>query len=288
MIRVKDLGIRRVFDEYPPRLLTGYGVVRVNPRAWRQLRRWVGGDVIANHAKARPDLLAWLRPWGGMWLYRVATDAYVDYPPSRVIEAVRRLLPNAEPVKLGSLFGKPEYVEYGAKYAESVLGYEASDGVVKGIWVRAGDDGYTAIRIRPFLGFKREISAVILPNRVSRRLHVERESRIEERLRVDIDASVATLRAFDISELVKYSIPFTVVNNIARRVRSFTHHWRVARALIGSDNAYALAIALGRALVSSSGESRERIARLLEQLTSDPMRFVRAYSEASSVPTQED
>ncbi|WP_054844623.1 hypothetical protein [Vulcanisaeta souniana] len=162
--------------------------------------------------------------------------------------------------------------------------------MVKGIWVRAGgDDGYTAIRIRPFLGFKREISAVILPNRVSRRLHVERESRIEERLRVDIDASVATLRAFDISELVKYSIPFTVVNNIARRVRSFTHHWRVARALIGSDNAYALAIALGgRALVSSSGESRERIARLLEQLTSDPMRFVRAYSEASSVPTQED
>ncbi|GAB6946089.1 hypothetical protein JCM16161A_02190 [Vulcanisaeta sp. JCM 16161] len=286
MVRVRELGIRRVLSGYPPRIVTNYGVARVNPNAWKQLRRWVGGNIVSEHVKARPDLYAWLRPWNGeLWLYRVATDAYVDYPPGRVIEAVRRLLPSAEPIRLGTLYGRPEHIEFGARYAEAVLGYGV-DGVVKGLWVRAGDDGYTAIRVRPFIGLVKEISAIILPSRVSRRLHIERETSIEERLRIDVDASIATLRAFDIEELTKYPVPFTVVNNIARKVRNFAIYWREVRGL--GENAYALAIALGRALVSSSGEARERVARLLGQLTSDPARFIKAYSEASNAPVQGD
>ncbi|WP_054856073.1 hypothetical protein [Vulcanisaeta sp. JCM 16161] len=36
------------------------------------MRRWVGGNIVSEHVKARPDLYAWLRPWNGeLWLYRV-------------------------------------------------------------------------------------------------------------------------------------------------------------------------------------------------------------------------
>ena len=273
-IPVRELGIRRITGEYPPGLLTRrFGPVRVNPNAYKVLKDWLNGDIIGNHARARPDLLAWFRPWNGeLWLYRVATDAYVDYPPGEVVKTVRMLLPDAEPIKLGNLYGRDEFIMYGAKYAEAVLGYE-DGGVVKGVWVRAGDDAYTAIKIRPFYAYPRAISAVILPNQVSRRLHVGMG--LVDRIRIDLDASLATLRSFNIQELFKYKVPWSVLDYLNKRgiypdVRILEEY---------GYTAYGLAIALGRVFVHSSWDRREAIARYLVRLTTDPEAFIEALSK---------
>ena len=282
-IRVRDLGIRRVLDDY--RIVTrAYGVVRVNSNAYRQLSRWLGGDIIANAPRAREDLYAWLRMWNGdLWLYRVATDAYVDFDPGKVLDYVRSLLPDFEPIRAGSLYGRGVYMQEGAVYAEGVWGV-GEGGFVKGIWVRSGDDGFTAIRIRPFLLDIKEISAIILPNTVSRRLHVSADT-ILERVRQDVDASLATLRTFELGKLADHPVPFTVINNLARKVYDLPRSWRLIAPRYG-ENAYALALALGRCLTSASSERRERIARLLVLLTSDPQSFIEAYAQADNRPRE--
>ena len=282
-IRVRDLGIKRALDDY--QIVTrAYGVVRVNANAYRQLSRWLGGNIVANAQRAREDLYAWLRMWNGeLWLFRVATDAYVDFSPPDILNYVRSLIPDFEPIRAGSLYGRGVYMQEGAVYAEGVWGFR-EDGVVRGLWLRTGDDGYTAIRIRPFYLFPEEISAVILPNRVSRRLHV-REDTILERVRRDVDASLATLRTFELGKLADYPVPFTVINNLARKVYDLPHKWRLIAPRYG-ENAYALALALGRCLTSASAERRERIARLLVLLTGDPQSFIEAYAQADNRPRE--
>lgn len=285
-IRVKELGIKKVLNNYPPRIVTSkYGVIRVNTNAYKQLKRWLGGNIVANAPNARDDLFGWLRTWNGeLWLFRVATDAYVDFDPAHVLEYVRSLIPEWDEIRAGSLYGKGVYMLEGARYAEGVWGVRGN-GVVKGIWLRTGDDGYTAIRIRPFYLFPKEISAIILPNSVSRRLHVSSRT-ILERVRQDVDASLATLKTFDIEPLKDLPVPFTVINNLARKVRGFANYWRQFSQVYGS-NAYALAITLGRVLTTTSGETRERVANLLVELTAYPRDFIEVYSQVEKTVPRE-
>ena len=278
-VRVRDLGIKKVIDTYPPKLVTRlYGTISVNENAYKQLNRWLGGKIVAMAPLARDDLYVWIRQWNGeLWLYRVATDAYVDFDPAQVLEYVRSLIPDFEPIKAGALYGRGVYMEQGAVYAEGVWGIQDNNNIIKGIWIRTGDDGYTAIRIRPFYLFPEEISAVVLPNTVSRRLHVSADT-IYERVRQDVDGSLATLKSFELDKLKDYPVPFTVINKLSKKVYDLPHKWRHIAPRYG-ENAYSLALALGRCLTSASAERRERIARLLVLLTSDPVAFIEAYSQ---------
>ena len=285
-VKVRDLGIKKVLDDYPPKIVTSrYGVIRVNTNAYKQLNRWLNNNIVANAPNARDDLYAWLRTWNGeLWLYRIATDAYVDFDPAQVLEYVRSLIPEWDEIRAGSLYGKGVYMLEGARYAEGVWGVRHGD-VIKGLWVRTGDDGYTAIRIRPFYLFPKEISAVILPNNVSRRLHVSPRT-ILERVRQDVDASLATLKTFNIEPLKDLPVPFTVINNLARKVKNLAYYWRAISQKYGS-NAYALALTLGRVLTTSSGEKRERVANLLVELTSYPRDFIEVFSkEEKAIPRE--
>ena len=285
-VRVRDLGIKKVINTYPPKLVTkAYGIVSVNENAFKQLNRWLGGKIVAMAPLARDDLFAWLRTWNGeLWLFRVATDAYVDFSPPDILEYVRSLIPDFEPIKAGSLYGRGVYMEQGAIYAEGVWGIGDGE-FVKGLWVRTGDDGYTAIRIRPFLLEIKEISAIVLPNTVSRRLHVSADT-IYERVRLDVDGSLATLKSFDLGKLRDYPVPFTVINKLSKKVYDLPHKWKLIAPKYG-ENAYALALALGRCLTSASAERRERIARLLVLLTSDPLAFIEAYSQEEGAKPRE-
>ena len=285
-VRIKELGIKKVLSDYPPRIVTSrYGTIRVNTNAYKQLRRWLNGNIIVNAPSARDDLYGWLRTWNGeLWLFRVATDAYVDFDPGQVLEYVRSLIPEWDEIRAGSLYGRGVYMLEGARYAEGVWGVRQGD-IIKGLWVKTGDDGYTAIRVRPFYLFPQEISAVVLPNNVSRRLHVSPRT-ILERVRQDVDASLATLKTFNIEPLKDLPVPFTVINNLARKVRNLAYYWRQISQKYGS-NAYALAITLGRVLTTSSGEKRERIANLLVELTSYPRDFIEVYSQLGKTVPRE-
>ncbi len=257
--------------------LKGLGSILVNRRVMRKIRRMGGFEKIPD------DYNAWVSINGGRWLYRVASDDYVDVPAGLVMLEVRNALEGSVLDGFGKWSTGLKHIE-GADYGEVVasLGEFNTSYLGKtiiGVRVTWGNDGYTAFTVTSFVGVLACINGLVQGMTERERIFhthavYNNVNDVLRRIRNAVKNTLEELGNFHISTLEEFLLK-TPVNrdDLAKYLNyfgpEFARLWSLYSQRYG-ENALALAQALAWFTTHAGETKANKATSILAQLTTPP------------------